>query len=203
MKVITNMLRNVEGDSNGTLDDYYREAISNARSEIDSREDEYMIKVNVDELTKYYSDMYRLSTLQVDTNRKNIRYKDAIQIVPPQTITPESKVPVFVKNNAAFWADGKITDSDFVQGIQYLIENKIMIVLESTISGTTTPSVTVTTPTVSGTTSPIISGTTTPTIPAWVKNNAKWWSEDQITEGDFLQGIQWMIGHGVITLVVK
>ena len=36
------------------------------------------------------------------------------------------------------------------------------------------------------------------TMPAWIKNNAKWWADGMITENDFVQGIQWMIGHGVI-----
>ena len=35
-------------------------------------------------------------------------------------------------------------------------------------------------------------------IPSWIKNNAGWWSEDKITDGDFVQGIQWLITNGIM-----
>jgi hypothetical protein len=37
-------------------------------------------------------------------------------------------------------------------------------------------------------------------IPMWVKNNAGWWSEQQIDDQDFVAGIQYMINHGIITI---
>ncbi len=36
------------------------------------------------------------------------------------------EIPVWVKNNAGWWADDLIGDSDFVSGIQYLISEGIM-----------------------------------------------------------------------------
>ena len=36
------------------------------------------------------------------------------------------EIPSWIKNNADWWAQGLITDDDFVKGIQYLIENGIM-----------------------------------------------------------------------------
>ncbi len=38
------------------------------------------------------------------------------------------------------------------------------------------------------------------TIPAWVKENAKWWSLSQISDDDFTTGIQYMLQHEIITL---
>jgi len=35
-------------------------------------------------------------------------------------------------------------------------------------------------------------------IPAWIKNNAKWWSQSLISEDDFLSGIQYLISNGII-----
>jgi hypothetical protein len=35
-------------------------------------------------------------------------------------------IPQWIKNNAKWWADGQIGDSDFVKGIQYLIDNNIL-----------------------------------------------------------------------------
>lgn len=37
-------------------------------------------------------------------------------------------------------------------------------------------------------------------IPAWVKNNAKFWSQDQITDKDFVSGIQFLIKQGIIKI---
>ncbi|MGH9999366.1 MAG: hypothetical protein ACRD90_05860 [Nitrosopumilaceae archaeon] len=36
-----------------------------------------------------------------------------------------TKIPFWIKNNAKWWTDGKISDSDFVSGLQYLIDKKI------------------------------------------------------------------------------
>ncbi len=38
----------------------------------------------------------------------------------------ESNIPEWVKNNVMWWSTGKISDDDFVSGIQYLIENEII-----------------------------------------------------------------------------
>ena len=36
------------------------------------------------------------------------------------------EIPAWIKNNAGWWADDLIGDSDFVSGIQYLISEGIM-----------------------------------------------------------------------------
>jgi len=38
----------------------------------------------------------------------------------------------------------------------------------------------------------------TQVIPSWIKNNACWWSQGLISDGDFAQGIQWLIQEGII-----
>ncbi len=47
-------------------------------------------------------------------------------VVPPVDTPPVVKIPDWVKNNAGWWAEGAIGDSDFVQGIQFLIKEGIM-----------------------------------------------------------------------------
>jgi len=37
------------------------------------------------------------------------------------------EIPSWIKNNAGWWADGQIDDNSFVQGIQYLVEQGIII----------------------------------------------------------------------------
>jgi len=86
------------------------------------------------------------------------------------------KVPVWIKNNAGWWADGSIDDSSFVQGIQFLIKEKIIEVDTSTLSQKSDK------------------------IPTWVKNNAGWWADGQITESDFLSGINHLVKSGIISV---
>ena len=37
-------------------------------------------------------------------------------------------------------------------------------------------------------------------VPDWVKNTAGWWATDQIDDSAFLQGIQYLIKEGIITV---
>ena len=38
------------------------------------------------------------------------------------------------------------------------------------------------------------------TIPYWIKNNAKWWSDDKISDDDFLSGIKYLVENNIIKL---
>ncbi len=87
------------------------------------------------------------------------------------------EIPIWVKNNAGWWADDLIGDSDFVLGIQYLISEGIMTI-PTTQSGTSTSE----------------------EIPAWIKNNAGWWADDLIGDSDFVSGIQYLISEGIMNV---
>jgi len=87
-------------------------------------------------------------------------------------------IPKWIKNNAEWWSDQQISDSDFVSGIEYLIKNGIINV----------PGVEVSTSSSSG------------EIPSWIKNNAGWWAESLITDGDFIEAMQWLVANGVIQI---
>jgi len=43
-----------------------------------------------------------------------------------QNAQAENLIPSWIKNNAGFWADGDIDDATFLNGIEFLIENKII-----------------------------------------------------------------------------
>jgi hypothetical protein len=87
----------------------------------------------------------------------------------------QTQIPSWIKNNAKWWYEGKIADSDFTKGIQYLIQNKMMIVLatNSTITNENK-------------------------IPAWVKNDAGWWANGTISDSEFVTGIQYLLNAGII-----
>ena len=92
---------------------------------------------------------------------------------------PESffqKVPNWVKNNAKWWSSGLISDSDFLQGITYLIDEKILLV----------PNL------------PESEATKTQKIPVWIKNTSQWWADGKINENEFLKGIEFLVANGII-----
>ena len=49
--------------------------------------------------------------------------------IPPTTKDSSSgtnEIPSWIKNNAGWWADGTIDDNSFIQGIQFLVEKRIL-----------------------------------------------------------------------------
>ena len=87
-------------------------------------------------------------------------------------------IPAWIKDNAKWWSGGQIEDSDFVKGIQYLIEAEIMNLPE-----TKSPA-----------------SQSSQQIPTWIKNNAGWWADNKIADSDFVSGIQYLINNGIIRI---
>jgi len=92
-----------------------------------------------------------------------------------EKLVPKNTIPDWIKNVAAFWCDDLIGDEAYVEGLQFMIDNGIIVV---------------------PTTSSKSGGTQE--IPSWIKNNACWWSQGLISDSDFAQGIQWLIQEGII-----
>ncbi|MEJ2259665.1 MAG: thioredoxin domain-containing protein [Nitrosopumilaceae archaeon] len=88
-----------------------------------------------------------------------------------------AQVPEWVKNTAGWWADDLIPDKDFLKGIEFLLNEKIIQISE--INNNQKKS---------------------ETIPNWIKNNAAWWSQGQIKDSDFLNGVQFLVENGIISV---
>jgi len=148
-----------------------------------------------------------------------------IQETSPELISNEpikEKVPGWIKNNAGWWSQGQIDDGTFVNGIQFLMKEKIVNIsdLPEQASEKARPSF------VDESKDPQsyvdrynneesyrewfdenypdytieeAVGVTTP-IPSWIKNNAKWWSEGLITEDDFVKGIEYLVEKRIIQI---
>ena len=99
-----------------------------------------------------------------------------VPIVSSEVMRGESTVPDWVKNTAGWWASEQIPDSAFLQGIQYLIKEGIMVVEIPTE----------------------IDSQAAEEVPGWVKNTAGWWAEDKIHDTTFVSGIEYLIGKGII-----
>jgi len=130
------------------------------------------LEINPDnEITQNYlysleklREKYSLNIFENPTNKP-----DFLQKIEERTI------PYWVKNNAGWWAEDKISDDDFIAGIEYLIKNKIISISSQNNKENSSD-----------------------VIPSWIKNNAGWWSAGQISDEDFLSGIKYLIENSVI-----
>jgi hypothetical protein len=91
-------------------------------------------------------------------------------------IVHHQNVPEWIKNNAKWWSVNVIPDSEFVDGLEHLIDKGI-IRIQST--------------------EPSLSGII---IPEWIKNNAKWWSNNDISDDEFILAIEYLIKEGIIRI---
>jgi len=101
-------------------------------------------------------------------------------VVVESEITPH--VPDWISNNAKWWAEGKIDDYTFVQGIEWLINEGAMSTVEI---------------------ASYEDRVDFRDIPAWIKNNAGWWADGFLSDNDFISGIKYLVEHGIIIVDVS
>ena len=103
-------------------------------------------------------------------------------LVPNSSAQKDTEIPGWIKNVAGWWANGEIPENQFLNAIGYLINNNIISISfmpcsEKTESQTTSSD---------------------KKVPDWIKNNAKWWSEDLIEDTDFINGIEYLIKYQIM-----
>jgi len=136
-------------------------------------------------------------------------------------ISAEPKVPQWFKSNADFWSKDLIDDETFSNGIKFLINEKIMDIpnlkefqpepklhfIEAEKGSqhyidrynndefyrdwfdTNYPEFTI---------EEAVGYTNDLVIPDWVKTNAEMWTDDQISDKEFVTGIQYLLEQGII-----
>ena len=104
-------------------------------------------------------------------------------ILVPNSSAQDVQIPDWIKNVAGWWASGVISENEFVTGIEYLINNNIILLdfvpcndeIQSQYGGANS-------------------------VPDWIKNNANWWSENLIDNTDFINGLQYLIEYKIIKI---
>ena len=51
-----------------------------------------------------------------------------MQIPPTTQSSGGSEIPDWIKDNAGWWTEGKISDDDFIYGVNYLVNQGIIII---------------------------------------------------------------------------
>ncbi|SVD06378.1 uncharacterized protein METZ01_LOCUS359232, partial [marine metagenome] len=85
-------------------------------------------------------------------------------------------VPDWVKNTANWWATDVISETEFVNAIEFLVKENIIQVDTSQTTETSQA------------------------VPEWVKNTAGWWATDTISETEFVNAIAYLIKVGIINI---
>ncbi|MHA7733344.1 peptidase [Nitrosopumilus sp. S6] len=86
-------------------------------------------------------------------------------------------VPVWIKQNADWWTTQQITDSEFLEGIDFLFEKQIVFVPTREVVPESQWK-----------------------IPDWVKIPASWWYEEKISDDQFLSIIENLVQRKIIVI---
>ena len=87
------------------------------------------------------------------------------------------KIPQWIKTNANWWVTNQISDSEFLEGIDFLFEKQIVSVPERDVISESQWN-----------------------IPSWVKSSAGWWNEEKISDDDFLNIIENLVKRKIIVI---
>ena len=118
-----------------------------------------------------------LATLDPGKYTLKVVYGLPTQIGITETeVVLHNTIPQWIKTEAKWWADGTITDLEFVNAIQYLAKEKIIKVQKSQISQQEK------------------------LVPAWLKSSAGWWAGGQISDAEFTKSLQYLSDAGIIQI---
>ncbi|MBT3474824.1 MAG: fibronectin type III domain-containing protein [Thaumarchaeota archaeon] len=85
-------------------------------------------------------------------------------------------IPEWVKNNASWWSERQISQTEFTNALEFLI-NEGIIYIPPTDPGIPGPD---------------------KNIPDWVRNTAGWWSDGKIPDSGFINAMKYLIEIGII-----
>ena len=132
---------------------------------------------NIDDSRNYQLKYFRDAIQVTGTPTQTSLDDDSINGEVTQTAT--ASVPDWVKNTAGWWAQGAISEGEFVKGVEFLIKEQIIDTDVQTAS----------------------SDGTDASIPDWVKNTAGWWADGAISEGEFVNAIEHLVKTGTIIII--
>jgi len=100
------------------------------------------------------------------------------QPTPPGDVLtePELSIPDWVKDNAKWWSERAVSDSDFTRGISYMIDEDIISIPDL----------------------PETTQAAEENVPEWVRNMAGWWAHDQTSDREFADAIKFLVEKGII-----
>ena len=118
----------------------------------------------------------------VNLNFKNLDNNEFAQTSIPiaiheKKIVNSNLIPDWVTNDIQLWSEGKINDSKLIDIINYLIENKIIIIDNNSLGISEVEK-----------------------IPSWIQIITSWWIDDQIDDESFFKILEFLIQKQIISI---
>ncbi len=87
-------------------------------------------------------------------------------------------IPDWIKTYAKLWATGDMSDSEFILGLDFMLEHHIIVIPNLQYSEENSIS----------------------SIPNWIRNNADWWANDLISQQEFVNSLEYLIEEQIIEI---
>ena len=121
----------------------------------------------------------RTLTIPYIHNTKSIEIVGTFLDLDPSSPAESTVIPDWVRNNAEWWSKDLIGESDFLSGIEYLIIQGVIQIPIIPVENESESSA---------------------FVPSWIKDTAGWWAEGLVSDSEFLNGFQYLIRQGIITV---
>ena len=106
----------------------------------------------------------------------------AMLLIVSTTSFAYAEVPGWIKTNAGWWADGTLSESEFLAGLEFLIKDDIIVIPSTTVSASDVDS-------------------SSEYVPEWIKTNAGWWADGILSDDEFVNGLQFLITNGIVNVL--
>ena len=96
-------------------------------------------------------------------------------VIHQNKINDSLLIPDWIRDDALLWSEEKIIDTNFINTINYLIENEIIIINQNQ--------------------SEILE---IKQIPSWIRTTAGWWADGTIDDKTFVNGLEFLVQKSII-----
>ena len=86
-------------------------------------------------------------------------------------------IPDWIKTYAQNWATGDISDQEFMAGLDFMLQNKIIVISNFNYDHSSIND-----------------------IPSWFRNTAHWWSNGLISQQEFINSVKYLIQEDIILI---
>jgi hypothetical protein len=108
-----------------------------------------------------------------DTTSKSTK---SLTTTPTKPTPKTTSIPGWLKDEAKWWSSGIVSDHEFIDAIEYLSKEKIIIIKKNQ------------------------SLEQSKSIPSWIKKSASWWADGLISDEDFAKGLEYLVNIGAIRI---
>ncbi|MDH3192111.1 MAG: peptidase [Nitrosopumilus sp.] len=119
------------------------------------------------------SGFWHIAFIVEPTSQGNLKIAGFEKGLPPDM----PKIPQWIKTNSGWWSTEQISDSEFLEVVEFLLEKEIISV---PLKGITSES--------------------NWKLPSWIKITVGWWSENKISDDDFLNALENLIKRKIIVI---